>query len=97
MGKILYLFFATDKFTANICLNEPKQIVLRQLFLLSYILLVVVGGALVCVVGLTVEAGKVTTGDVVGGSVISEHLSMLHETDSDWIIYSELLNKANVN
>ena len=38
---------------------------------------------MVCVVGLAVEAGKVTTGDVVGGCVMSEHLSVLHAMDSD--------------
>ena len=47
------------------------------------ILLVVVDGVVVCVVGLTVEAGEVTTGDVVGDSVMSEHLSVLHAMDSD--------------
>ena len=51
------------------------------------ILLVVVDGVVVCVVGLTVEAGEVTTGDVVGGSVMSEHLSVLHTMDSDWKIF----------
>ena len=51
------------------------------------ILLVVVEGVVVCVVDLTVEAGEVTTGDVVGGSVMSEHLSVLHATDSDWKIF----------